>query len=113
MRKFVVWPNELDSRLSRRYGRAVGKEFAVDAPKIQEIIDAAESLGMKVVEFDEGKLNPRLSGLEEEYRLRGMVRLESKHPKGKALRMIGQKIREIRKTRAKSKERRKSKRKKR
>ncbi|NJE43384.1 signal recognition particle protein Srp19 [Thermococcus sp. GR6] len=114
MRKFVVWPNELDVRLSRRYGRTVGKEFAVDGPTIQEIVDAAESLGMKVVELDENKLNPRLAGLDEEYRRRGMVRIESKHPKGKSLKMIGQKIREIRKTRAKAKDKKsKSKRKKR
>lgn len=113
MRRFVVWPNELDARLSRRYGRAVSREFAVERPRIVEIIDAAKSLGIKIVDIDEEKLNPRLSGLDEEYRLRGMLRLESKHPKGKALRMIGQKIREIRKAQAKSKGRKKSKRKKR
>jgi len=113
MRRFVVWPNELDARLSRRYGRAVSREFAVERPSIVEIIDAAKSLGIKIVDIDEEKLNPRLSGLDEEYRLRGMLRLESKHPKGKALRMIGQKIREIRKAQAKSKGRKKSKRKKR
>ena len=103
MRKFVVWPNELDARLSRRYGRAVGKEFAVDSPRVQEIADAAVALGMKVVEMDGEKINPRLAGLDEAYRLRGMLRIESKHPKGKSLRMLGQKIREIRKTQAKSK----------
>ncbi len=103
MRKFVVWPNELDARLSRRYGRAVGREFAVDAPKVGEIAEAALALGMKVVERDDEKLNPRLAGLDETYKIRGMLRLESKHPKGKSLRMLGQKIREIRKTRTKAK----------
>ncbi|AEK73742.1 signal recognition particle protein Srp19 [Thermococcus sp. 4557] len=102
MRKFVVWPSELDARLSRRYGRAVGREFAVDRPKVQEIADAALALGMKVIELDEEKLNPRLAALDDEYRLRGMLRIESKHPKGKSLRMLGQKIREIRKTQARS-----------
>ncbi|ASJ05885.1 signal recognition particle protein Srp19 [Thermococcus pacificus] len=103
MRKFVVWPNELDARLSRRYGRAVGKEFAVDSPGVQEIADAAVALGMKVIEVDAEKMNPRLAGLDEEYRLKGMLRIESKHPKGKSLKMLGQKIREIRKTQVKSK----------
>jgi len=103
MKKFVVWPNELDSRLSRRYGRQVGKELAVEAPGIEEITDAAKSLGMKIIELEGSKLNPRLAGLDEEYRLKGMLRIESKHPKGKSLRMLGQKIREIRKTRTKAK----------
>ncbi|ASJ07865.1 signal recognition particle [Thermococcus siculi] len=113
MRKFVVWPNELDARLSRKYGRAVGKEFAVDAPKLREIADAAVALGMTVVELDEGKMNPRLSALDEVYRIRGMLRIESKHPKGKSLRMIGQKIREIRKTQSKGRKKHKSRKKKR
>ena len=109
MKRFVVWPSELDSRLSRRYGRMIGKEFAVEGPKIHEIADAARVLGMKIVEIDESKLNPRLAGLDEEYRLRGMIRIESKHPKGKSLRMLGQKIREIRKTQAKAKGKKKHK----
>jgi signal recognition particle subunit SRP19 len=109
MRKFVVWPNELDARLSRRYGRAVGREFAVDAPTAREIADAAAALGMKVIEIDEEKMNPRLSALDETYRIRGMLRVESKHPKGKSLRMLGQKIREIRKTQTKAKGKKKHK----
>lgn len=104
MGKFVVWPSELDARLSRRYGRAVGRDFAVDGPEVKEIADAALALGMNVVGLDENKLNPRLAALDEEYRIRGMLRIESRYPKGKSLRMLGQKIREIRKTRAKTKD---------
>jgi len=103
MRKFVVWPSEIDARLSRKYGRAVGRGIAVNAPKMEEIVEAAKALGMKVVEIEAEKLNPRLSGLDEEYRSRGMLRIESNHPKGKSLRMISQKVRELRKARGKSK----------
>ncbi len=109
MRKFVVWPSEIDARLSRKYGRAVGKDIAVDSPGISEIEEAAKALGMNVVELDGEKLNPRLSGLDEAYRTRGMLRIESKHPKGKSLRMIAQKIRELRKARGKSKGKKKRK----
>ena len=112
MRKFVIWPNELDSRLSRRYGRAVSKGVSVNEPKLPEIVEAAESLGMRVTDSDPARLNPRLAGLEEGYRIRGMLRVESGHPKTKTLKMIAQKIKEIRNTRAKAK-RSKSKRKKR
>jgi len=64
---------------------------------------------MRIVEMDGEKMNPRLSALDETYKIRGMLRLESRHPKTKSLRMIGQKIREIRKTQAKSKGRKKHK----
>jgi len=94
--RFVVWPSELDARLSRKYGRAVPKNVAVDAPKLSEIEDAVLILGMKVLEKHDDKLNPRLSGLEEELRTYGFLRVESPHGKGKSLRMIAGKIRELR-----------------
>ena len=100
--KFAVWPSELDARLSRKYGRAVPKNVAVDAPKLSEIEDALIILGMTVVEKDDGKLNPRLSGLDEELRTYGFLRVESPYGKGKSLKMIAEKIREMR-SRAKAK----------
>jgi len=101
MGKFIVWPSEIDARLPRKYGRVIRKDLAVEKPSIHEIVEAAESLGMKVIELEGEKINPRLSGLDEEYRLRGMARVESPHGKTKSLRLIAQKIREIRKIRAK------------
>ncbi|WP_456420980.1 signal recognition particle protein Srp19 [Thermococcus sp.] len=100
--RFVVWPSELDARLSRKYGRIVPKNVAVDAPRISEIEDAVLILGMKVVEKDSSKLNPRLSGLDEELRTYGFLRIESPYGKGKSLKMIAEKIRELR-SRAKAK----------
>ncbi|MCD6373855.1 MAG: signal recognition particle protein Srp19 [Thermococcus sp.] len=101
MGKFIVWPSEIDARLPRKYGRSIRKDIAVEKPSIQEIVEAAESLGMKVIELRDDAMNPRLSGLDEEYRLKGMARIESPHGKTKSLKMISQKIREIRKTRTK------------
>ena len=105
--KFAVWPSELDARLSRKYGRTVPKNVAVDAPKISEIEDAVLILGMKVVEKDSSKLNPRLSGLDEELRTPGFLRIESPYGKGKSLKMIAEKIRELRSKAKKSKAKRK------
>jgi signal recognition particle subunit SRP19 len=94
--KFVVWPNELDSRLSRKYGRVVPRNVAVKEPRLSEIEDAAIILGMKVIEKDPEKLNPRLSGLDEELRTYGFLRIESPYGKGKSLKMMAEKIRELR-----------------
>ncbi|WP_297536322.1 signal recognition particle protein Srp19 [Thermococcus sp.] len=96
MPRFVVWPSELDSRLSRRYGRVVPKNVAVKGPSVSEVEDAAIILGMKIVEKDPEKLNPRLSGLDEELRTPGVLIIESQYGKGKSLRLIAEKIRELR-----------------
>lgn len=97
MSKFVVWSNELNSRLTRKYGRLVPKNVAVKSPSFREIEDAALALGFKIIEKDPTKLNPRLSGLEEEYRTMGVLVIESPYGKAKSLRMMAEKIRELRK----------------
>ncbi|USS40644.1 signal recognition particle protein Srp19 [Thermococcus aggregans] len=97
MGKFVIWANEIDARISRKYGREVPKNLAVENPNIDEIIDAARSLGITVVEVNKEALNPRLAGLEEELRVRGRIIVESKHGKSKTLKLIAQKVREFRK----------------
>ncbi|NJE08059.1 signal recognition particle protein Srp19 [Thermococcus sp. M39] len=103
MKKFVVWANELDARLSRKYGREVPKNLAVESPKLDEIIRAAEALNMKIVEVESEKMNPRLSGLDESLRTRGMLIVESRHGKSKSLKLIAQKIREFRKSKRRKK----------
>jgi len=97
MPRFVVWPSEFDERLSRKYGRSVPKNIALKSPTLREVEDAAVALGFRVVKKDPSKLNPRLSGLDEEYRSRGVLVIEAPHGKGKSLKMIAEKIRELRK----------------
>ena len=97
MGKFVVWANEIDARISRKYGREVPKNLAVEKPDIDEIVDAAKSLGITVVEVNKEAINPRLAGLDEELRVKGRIIVESKHGKSKTLKLIAQKVREFRK----------------
>lgn len=97
MSKFVVWPNEIDSRLPRKYGRVIPKTVAVKAPSLREIEDASAVLGFRIIEKDPTKLNPRLAGVDEEYRTPGRLVIESQYGKSKSLRMIAEKIRELRK----------------
>ncbi len=103
MRKFVVWASELDARLSRKYGREIPKNLAVESPKLDEIIEATKTLGMKIVKVEWDKLNPRVSGLDETLRAKGMLVIESKYGKSKSLRLIAQKIREFRKSKRRKK----------
>ncbi|BAA30978.1 signal recognition particle protein Srp19 [Pyrococcus horikoshii] len=99
MGRFVVWPCELDSRLSRKYGRIIPKNLAIEKPSLDEIIEVAETLNLKIVEVDREKLNPRLSGIDEELRTYGRIIIESPYGKVKTLRLIAQKIREFRRRR--------------
>ncbi|MCD6189724.1 MAG: signal recognition particle protein Srp19 [Thermococcus sp.] len=97
MGKFVIWANEIDARIPRKYGREVPKNLAVEKPDIDEIIDATKNLGITVVEVNKEALNPRLAGLDEELRVKGRIIVESKHGKSKTLKLIAQKVREFRK----------------
>ncbi len=44
---WVIWPSYFDSRLSRKEGRRVGRELAVRNPKLAEMTEAIETLGLK------------------------------------------------------------------
>ncbi|UXD21465.1 signal recognition particle [Ignicoccus pacificus DSM 13166] len=54
---FVIWPQYLDSTLSRRLGRRVPKELSVPHPTQKELIEIAKSLGRDVIPLE--KLYPR------------------------------------------------------
>ncbi|ALV62671.1 signal recognition particle, subunit SRP19, putative [Thermococcus sp. 2319x1] len=97
MSKFVIWTNEIDARIPRKYGREVPKNLAVEKPDIDEIIEAAKSIGITIVGIDREALNPRLAGVDDELRVKGRIVVESRHGKSKTLKLIAQKIREFRK----------------
>lgn len=46
--KLVVWPHYFDRALTRRQGRRVGTELAVEDPRAGSIANAARTLGFKV-----------------------------------------------------------------
>jgi signal recognition particle subunit SRP19 len=45
--KFIIWPIYFDSSKTRREGRRVPKNLAVVSPKITEIKEAADKLGLE------------------------------------------------------------------
>ncbi|NPA47235.1 MAG: signal recognition particle protein Srp19 [Thermococci archaeon] len=96
MPRFVVWVSELDSRLSRRYGRMVPRSSALRAPREVEVFEALRALGVRIIERHPEKMNPRLAGLDEELRVRGLFLVESDKGKGKTLRAVAQKVHDVR-----------------
>jgi signal recognition particle subunit SRP19 len=45
--KAIIWPTYFDSAKTRKKGRRVPKNLAVQSPKITEITDAVAKLGLK------------------------------------------------------------------
>ncbi len=90
--RIVLWPVYIDSTKSRGKGRKISKRDAVPRPRVEEIVEAAEILGLKPIVED--KNYPRL-WWEQEKR----VVVLKKYPRQELLRRIARKIKEIREAR--------------
>ncbi len=55
IKKVIVWPQYLDSTLSRRLGRRLPKEYSISKPTLDELVNACKKLGL---EFEVDK-NPK------------------------------------------------------
>lgn len=54
----VLWPHYFDAELTRREGRRVAKDLAVEKPRVQDVAKAARSVGVQVT-LDEAAKPPR------------------------------------------------------
>jgi len=89
--KMVVWPANLDSSKSRRAGRKLPKASGIQAPKLEEIDDAAKRLSF------EAEIVPAKSRPNAWWEKGGYVILPKKGGKANLLRSI---VSEIKKARA-------------
>lgn len=88
--KTVVWPAYFDSTKTRGDGRRVPKSLAVASPKISEIKEAAEKLGLNYeLVLDAGY--PKTPWLKT-----GMLLVTTKEPKEQTIRKIGRHLLEMR-----------------
>jgi len=86
----ILWPAYLDSSKSRSQGRRVPKRFAVKAPKLNEIVEAAEKLGLTIKTYPE-KIYPKFP-----YERSGMAVITDKKRKNEIIKEIAIKIMEKR-----------------
>lgn len=56
-KRVVIWPHNIDCTVSRRSGRKLSLKECVSKPKIEEIIKAAENLGLSPIR--EEKSHPK------------------------------------------------------
>ena len=87
--KVVVWPIYFDSTKTRGEGRKLPKKYTVPNPKIEEIIEAMKKLGLKF-EVVVDAAHPK-----KPWRKTGVIYVEKKKPKLEILKLIGQKLVEM------------------
>jgi len=91
-KRVVIYPAYIDSSLSRKEGRRIPKSIAVHNPRVEEIVRAAEELGLNPVIEDS-----RYPKFWWKYKVRVIVdKVDSKQ---RILRMIAEKINEFRRAR--------------
>ncbi len=88
-KRIVVYPAYIDSDLSRSMGRRVPRSVAVPKPRVDEIVEAAERLGLNP-EVEESRY-PRAWWLHDK-----RVVVDKKMPKTRLLRMIASEIKKSR-----------------
>jgi signal recognition particle subunit SRP19 len=88
--KAIIWPAYFDSARTRKEGRRVPKSLAVQSPKVQEIEEAAEKLGLKHEVAAEADY-PKTPWVET-----GMIMVEKKVSKEQTIRNIAKELLRIR-----------------
>jgi len=88
--KIIVWPAYFDSTRTRGNGRRVPRSLAVPSPRILEVKEAAQKLGLSY-EFVLDAGYPKTPWLKT-----GMLLITKKGPKEKMIRTIGKQLLKIR-----------------
>jgi len=100
--KFIIWPANLDSSKSRREGRKLTKGTALQAPKLEEINDAANRLSL------EAEIVPGKSLPVARWEKGGYLILPKKGTRPDLLRSLASEIRKMRAAKAGQEKERKS-----
>ncbi len=90
--RIIVWPAYFDSSKTQREGRKLPKKLCVASPKVEEIVKAAEALGLNPQPDFEARY-PRAWWAEK-----GYVVTDKIESKRKTLYRIAEKILEFRRT---------------
>ena len=88
--KAIIWPAYFDSAKTRKKGRRVPKSLAVQSPKIQEIKEAAEKLGLK------HEVAAEIGYPKTPWFKTGMIRVEKKGSKEQIIKKIAKQLLKIR-----------------
>ena len=93
MKDYVIWPSYLDKNLSKKDGRKLPKNLALDRPKFDEIKKALESIGINH-QIEKNSKYPKEQGRDD--RNLGRFLVEKKFSKNEILKKISKEIRKNR-----------------
>jgi signal recognition particle subunit SRP19 len=88
--KILIWPANLDSSKTRLEGRKIPKGQSVQAPRIDELAEAARRLSI------EAEITPQKSRPRNWWEKSGYVTISKKSSKTELLRALSAEIRRIR-----------------
>jgi signal recognition particle subunit SRP19 len=89
MDEVIIWPSFLDANLTRKQGRRLAKKFCIRSPDVEEMLAAAEKIGLKA-RVDK-KAYPRRWHVEK----RALV-LEERKSRGEILSGLAREMRQSR-----------------
>jgi signal recognition particle subunit SRP19 len=92
--KAIIWPIYFDITKTRKQGRRVPKNISVQSPKIDEIKQAADKLGMK------SEIRPETHFPKTHWAKTGMLLVEKKEAKEKIIQKLGKQLIKIKNTQA-------------
>jgi signal recognition particle subunit SRP19 len=88
--KAIIWPAYFDQTKTRKEGRRVPKSAAVQSPKILEIQEAAQKLGLNF------EVVPDMGYPKTPWAKIGMLRVEKKGSKEQVIRKIANQLLKVR-----------------
>src|SRR5208283_4295930 len=93
--KAIIWPIYFDVSKTRKKGRRVPKNLAVQSPKIAELKEAVDKLGLK------NEVNLEAHFPKMHWAKTGMLLVEKKEPKEKIIQKIAKQLVKIKSVPAK------------
>ena len=93
--KAIIWPIYFDASKTRKQGRRVPKNLAVQSPKIQELKEAVDKLGLK------NEVNLEAHFPKAHWVKTGMLFVEKKEAKEKIIKKIAKQLVKIKNVPAK------------
>ncbi|MEM3622411.1 MAG: signal recognition particle subunit SRP19/SEC65 family protein [Candidatus Bathyarchaeia archaeon] len=88
--KIIIWPAYFDSTKTRKEGRRVPKNLAVPSPKILELKEAVEKIGLEY-EIVSDSSYPKMPWLKT-----GMLLVKKKEAKAQIIKKISKQLTKIR-----------------
>jgi signal recognition particle subunit SRP19 len=87
--KFIIWPIYFDSGKTRKEGRRVPKNLAVISPKIPEVKEAADKLGLQ------NEINVEAHFPKMPWAKSGMLLVEKRQSKEETIQQLAKQLQKV------------------